>query len=230
MSFPGDLFGRVDVGAPGPRRDQTPGMPRWVPIRSLTDRHRRRILKHLLGLSESDRYLRFGYPASDAHIGQYVERIDFACDEVFGIFNRRLQLVALAHLAALEEGAAEFGVSVLEKQRGRGFGAQLFDHAVLHARNRAVDTLVIHALSENRAMLRIARNAGATVQREGGEAQAVLKLPPEDLASRMGQLVEDRAAELDYQLKVQARRMDELMEAFAEVKARLAASRRGPES
>jgi len=65
---------------------------------------------------------------------------------------------------------------------------------------------------------RIARNAGASVQREGSESQAVLKLPPEDMASRVGQLVEDRAAELDYQLKVQARRMDALLRAVAEVK------------
>ena len=41
-----------------------------------------------------DRYLRFGYPASDEQIDRYVETIDFAHDEVFGVFNRRLELVA----------------------------------------------------------------------------------------------------------------------------------------
>ena len=224
MGFPGDLLGHT---SPTNRHDRAPLAPtadegaRWVPIRSLVARHRARILAHLLALNESDRYLRFGYPASNAQIEQYVSRIDFERDEVFGIFNRRLQLIAMAHLAYLggvAETAAEFGVSVLPKVRGRGFGARLFDHAVLHARNRGVDTLVIHALSENRAMLRIARNAGASVQREGSESQAVLKLPPEDMASRVGQLVEDRAAELDYQLKVQARRMDALLRAVAEVK------------
>jgi hypothetical protein len=62
------------------------------------------------------------------------------------------------------------------------------------------------------------------VEREGSESQAVLKLPPEDFASRVGQLVEDRAAELDYQLKVQARRMDTLMDAISDVKERLRGS------
>src|SRR5512134_412228 len=64
----------------------------WVPVRSLAERHRPRILAHLLSLSENDRYLRFGYAASDAQIARYTDLIDFAQDEVFGIFNRRLTL------------------------------------------------------------------------------------------------------------------------------------------
>jgi hypothetical protein len=62
----------------------------WVPIRSLGPRHRDRIVAHLMTLDERSRYLRFGYPAQDAHINRYVDTIDFEHDEVFGIFNRRL--------------------------------------------------------------------------------------------------------------------------------------------
>ena len=103
----------------------------------------------------------------DAQIARYVDQLDFERDEVFGIFNRRLELVAMAHLAYLRRrrGAAagrrvrRFGG---RRARGRGYGDRLFDHAVLHARNRGIDSLLVHALSENTAMLRIARNAGAT--------------------------------------------------------------------
>jgi len=202
---------------------------RWVPIRSLARRHRARIEAHLVSLGERDRYLRFGYAAGDEQIRRYVQRIDFMRDELFGIFNRRLVLIAMSHLAyppdgSPDAGSAEFGVSVLPSARGRGYGARLFDHAVLHARNRGVDTLIIHALSENTAMLRIARNAGAQVERDGPESQARLRLPPEDFVSRVGALVEERAAELDYQLKVQARRVDELLDAISEVKERLRAA------
>lgn len=185
----------------------------WVPIRPLAERHRKRMLRHLLSLDESDRYLRFGYQASDHQIERYVERIDFARDEVFGIFNRRLELIAVAHLAYFDHAQeqalalAEFGVSVLPKARGRGLGARLFDRAVLHARNRRIDRLVIHALTENRAMLRIARKAGASLHRDGSESEALLELPPDDVASHLGQLVESQAAEVDYQMKLQARRM-----------------------
>ena len=239
MAFPGDLFSvpRRGMTPPPVASLDTPREPgfRWIPIRSLAERHRARILSHLMALNESDRYLRFGYSATDEQVRHYVERIDFARDEVFGIFNRKLELIALAHLAYLPGAAdgmasAEFGVSVDQKARGRGYGSRLFDHAVLHARNRGVDTLVIHALSENRVMLRIARNAGATVHRQGAEAEAVLKLPPEDLNSRMEQLMEDGAAEIDYQLKVQARRMDAWMDVVLEVKQRLGRSGRNAES
>lgn len=223
MGFPGDILSRPGLR---PDRHARPDEPRhepafqWVPIRSLAERHRPRILTHLLALGEGDRYLRFGHPATDSQIGRYVDGIDFARDEVFGIFNRRLELIAMAHLAhAGEAHSAEFGVSVLPKARGRGYGARLFDHAVLHARNRSVDTMVIHALSENTAMLRIARKAGAVIDRVGTDSQAVLKLPPDDMASHVSEIVEDGAAEIDYRIKAQARRIDGLLDAIADVKA-----------
>jgi GNAT superfamily N-acetyltransferase len=179
----------------------------WVPIRSLSERHRPRILAHLLALEPNDRYLRFGYAAADDQIRRYVERIAFERDEVFGVFNRRLELIALAHLA-YEPGVdtqratgAEFGVSVAVRARGRGYGARLFDHAVLRARNRHVETIVIHALTENVAMLKIVRNAGAEIEHLGGDSEARLKLPPEDFASRMAGVVEAQVGELDYHFK-----------------------------
>lgn len=202
---------------------------RWVPIRSLGVRHRERIKVHLQALGVADRYLRFGHAASDAQVAKYVDGIDFGNDEVFGIFNRRLQLIAMAHLAyeprrqlATRPAMVEFGVSVLEHARGRGYGARLFEHAVMHARNRGTDTLFIHALSENTAMLKIARRAGATVERDGSESHAWLKLPPDTLASQFEQLVGTQAAELNYRVKQHAVRLEHLLDAVRELKARLA--------
>jgi GNAT superfamily N-acetyltransferase len=185
-----------------------------APVRSLGDRHRPRILAHLLALDLRDRYLRFGHAASDGQIARYVDQVDFEQDEVFGIFNRRLEVVALAHLAYLghDETApqcAEFGVSVLSRARGRGWGARLFDCAVLHARNRHVDTLLIHSLVENRAMLHIARAAGAQVEQEGSDAVARLKLPAESIGTHLEAMFEHQMAEFDYGLKVHSRRLDQ---------------------
>ena len=181
----------------------------WVPIRSLAPRHRERIAAHLLSLDEHARYLRFGYPATDAQITKYVDTLDFGRDEVFGIFNRRLELVAMAHLAHPTAPAlpgrplmSEFGASVVASARRRGFGRRLFEHAILHARNRGIGAIFIHALSENTPMLRIAKNAGALVKREGSETEAWLELPPDSLASHLDEFVGTRAAELDYRVKV----------------------------
>jgi len=187
----------------------------WVPIRSLGPRHRDRIGAHLCALDERSRYLRFGYAATDAQIHRYVDMIDFEQDEVFGIFNRRLELIAMAHLAHRDAdpsrgraASAEFGVSVLPKGQRRGFGRRLFEHAMLHARNRGVETIFIHALSENTTMLKIAKDAGAIVERAGSEAEAWLKLPPDSFASHLDEMIGEGAAELDYRWKVHALRLD----------------------
>ena len=96
--------------------------------------------------------------------------------------------------------------------------ARLFDRAVMHARNHGVNMLFIHALSENTAMLKIARNAGATVERDGSESEAHLYLPAPSLDSRMAELVARQYAEVDYSLKKQAKQ-------FWDVLARLQALR-----
>jgi hypothetical protein len=179
--------------------DSIPGPFHWFPIRSLGPRQRPRILSHLLSLGEHDRYLRFGYIANDAHIGRYVDQLDFERDEVFGIFNRRLELVAMAHLAYLgHDGqrppAPSSASRCCRAAAGAASAARLFESACLHARNRGIDTMIVHALTENMAMLKIARSAGATLEREGPTPRPSLQLPPEDLGSHLTQMVEVRPA------------------------------------
>ncbi len=212
---PIDRFGlRTPETMPG-QNDSSPHhrpLEGWVPIRDLHARHRHRILDHLLELSERDRYLRFGYKATTEQIQQYVASIDFKRDEVFGVFNSKLHLVAVAHLAGMPgqgphgDGssrgrAMEFGVSVLEAGRGKGLGLRLFLHAVTHARNQHASHMMIHALSENGPMLRIASRAGATIERDGPEAEAWLKLPPDTVGTHLDSSLQSLGAELLYRVR-----------------------------
>lgn len=180
-----------------------------VPIRSLGANHRERIARHLMALDAHDRYLRFGFSANNEQIQRYADSLNFDRDEIFGIYNRRLELIAMAHLAFSADrsldACAEFGVSVLAGARGRGYGARLFDRAAMHARNEGVSRMFIHALSENTAMLKIARKAGATVERDGSESEAHLRLPPATLDTRWTELVEEQLAQTDYRIKVQVK-------------------------
>ena len=199
-----------------------PSTPLMVPIRSLGPSYRERITAHLLKLEPADRYLRFGYAANDEQIRRYAEQLDFSRDEIFGIYNRRLELVAMAHLAFSEhpqhKHCAEFGVSVLKQARGRGFGARLFERAVMHARNEGVNMVFIHALSENTAMLKIARNAGAVIERAGSESEAHLRLPPADFDSRVSELIRERVAITDYHLKAQAKQFWGFLSVLQEIR------------
>lgn len=199
---------------------------RWVPIRVLQPRHRARLEAHLLSLSERDRFLRFGYAASDERIREYVAALDFSRDQIHGIFNRHLKLVATAHLAIIDTGQgellAEFAVSVLTQTRGRHYGSRLFAHAVTQARNRGIRRMFIHALTENTAMLRIARNAGAKVEQEGSESEAWLQLPPDHLGTHVEALVSHQAAELNYGFKRQGRRFGTVLDIIDELRKRMA--------
>jgi len=196
-----------------------------VPIRSLRPRHRAAVLAHLLELSPADRYMRFGYAAQDALIARYVDGLDFDRDQVFGIFNRRLRLIAVAHLAYAQDPkadrCAEFGVSVLPSYRGRGLGAKLFARAQLHAQNDRISLLFIHALSENSAMLKIARKAGAKVERFGSESDAYLQLPVPTLQSQMNEAVDAQIADTDYCLKVQAQQFWGILAGIQEVRQQI---------
>jgi RimJ/RimL family protein N-acetyltransferase len=203
--------------------------PVMVPIRSIGPRERGRIADHLLALSPQDRYLRFGYAASDEQVQRYADSLDFERDELFGIYNRRLELIAIAHVAFAPvdqpRECAEFGVSVAAHARGRGYGARLFERAVVVARNEGVGMLFIHALSENAAMLKIARKAGATVVRSGSESEAHLQLPSPTLDSRLNEIALEHFAEVDYQIKARAKQFWSFLAGVQEVRSGMRAAR-----
>ncbi len=206
---PGSFLRASVVEAQAQARGVAASPPLLVPIRAIGPGERERIACHLLELEPHDRYLRFGYSASDEQVRRYVDGLDFERDELFGIYNRRLDLIAMAHVAFAPSGqaddCAEFGVSVSGHARGRGYGARLFERAMVTARNEGVGMLFIHALSENAAMLKIARNAGATVVRSGTESEAHLKLPAATFDSRMSEIALDHFAEVDFRLKTRAK-------------------------
>ena len=54
-------------------------------------------------------------------------------------------------------------------------------------------------------MLKIARNAGAKVERDGTESEAYLHLPPATFDSQVTELIEEQVAQTDYRIKVQAK-------------------------
>ena len=192
-----------------------------VPIRSLGENHRRRIGDHLKALSPDDRYLRFGFSANDEQIQRYVDGLNFELDEIFGIYNRWLELIAMAHLAYSidkhTQSNSEFGVSVLKQARGRGYGGRLFERAVMHARNQGVKKMFVHVLSENIAMLSIARHAGATVERDGPESEAHLILPPGTLNTQLAEIVEEHMAQTNYRIKLQAKKFRDTMDLMQSV-------------
>ncbi|NNG24086.1 GNAT family N-acetyltransferase [Telluria aromaticivorans] len=190
-----------------------PGRP-TVLVKELSERDRRRILRHFLALNPNDRLLRFGSMIPDDAIAAYVAKLDFKRDIVFGVVNRVFQLVGVGHLAfakaddgkpTTKERVAELGVSVSASARGKGVGSRLFDRAAIHCRNSDVDTLYMQCLSSNQTMMHIARKAGMQIKREFGEADAYLQIPPPSPGSVMAEALEEQWAVIDYNFKANAR-------------------------
>jgi RimJ/RimL family protein N-acetyltransferase len=171
-----------------------------VMIRELSRAERPALERHFLALGVHDRRLRFGVPLKDFAIRGYVARIDFERDAVFGVCGDDLHLVGAAHLGRTR-GHAELGISILEVHRNRGLGGALLARAHLRARNWGVRSLFMHCLTENSAMMRLARKQGMAILSERDEADAWLALPPADAATHFGEVFEQRAAVFDYALK-----------------------------
>jgi len=192
-----------------------------IRVKVVPERDRRRLLMHFLALGESDRLLRFGSILPDEVVTRYVQHLDFNRDVVFGVYDDMLHLVGVGHLAfAPQEGlprgrdgerAAEFGVSVSESARGLGVGTKMFERAAMHCRNADIDTLYMHCLSSNRVMMHIAKKAGMAIQRDRGEADAYLRLPPASPTTVLREAVEEQVASLDYTMKANARAAKKLL-------------------
>ena len=191
---------------------------RPVLVKALSERDRRRVLRHFMALDSNDRLLRFGSMLRDEQVIAYVNKIDFSNDIVFGVVNCMFQLVGVGHLAFTsreahpdsihytdKEKVAEFGVSVSTSARGQGVGTRLFERAAIHCRNSDVDTLYMQCLSSNRTMMHIAKKAGMEIQREYGEADAHLHLPPPSPSSVLAEALEEQIAKIDYTVKLNLR-------------------------
>jgi RimJ/RimL family protein N-acetyltransferase len=187
-----------------------PGKPysarQAVPIRELHAGHAGEILQHLLQLNDEDRRLRFGTQTPNEVIQRYVEGLDFNKDTIFGIFDLNLKLIGMAHLAYLPElkgqaRAAEFGVSVLPEGRSQGFGTALLQRSAVHSRNTRIETLYVHCLTSNKAMMHLAQKAGMSIEYAHGDADAYLKLPPANPATIVEEAANGQWADMDYALK-----------------------------
>jgi RimJ/RimL family protein N-acetyltransferase len=173
-------------------------------VHRLNPRHRDDIVRHLLLLPADDRRLRFGQHIRDESVRDYVERIDFERDRVFGVHAPDLDLVGVAHLA-LDPVAqlAELGLSVDPTCRGKGYGFALLQRAVLHAANLGYRVLFMVCLAENRIMMHLARKAGLTLVVEYGETDARLALDRGTHGGALKEAMADQFALVDCMLKQQ---------------------------
>ena len=168
-----------------------PHSPEPIITVRVSDSDRDALLAHFLSLDRDDRRLRFGAPIPDVRIQQYVARLDFERDGLFAVRDDESCVIAVAHVA-LSPRSAEVGLSVLPGHRGQGLGNALFQRAVTFLRNREVREVFVHCLSENGAMVHLARKNGMRTLHSGAESDARLTLAPATVDSFISEWLDDQ--------------------------------------
>ena len=139
-----------------------------------------RLRDHLLRLDPVDRHRRFFAGVSDAAVDEHCRRIDWLRTLVIGCFEDGVLRGAAE--VALDGGTfprqAELALSIEGPWQDQGIGTQLMRRAILAASNRAVVSLYMLCLSENRRMQSIAKKFDARLGFADGEADAQLDVPP----------------------------------------------------
>jgi RimJ/RimL family protein N-acetyltransferase len=144
----------------------------------LRESDRSALEEHFLSLQGDDRRLRFGSNINDDGLREYVARLDFDRDGLFAVHDDEdIRLLAVIHVASTRD-SAELGLSVLQGHRGQGLGSALFTRAVTYLRNRGTSEVFVHCLSENGAMMHLARKNGMRIMPAGTETDARLALDP----------------------------------------------------
>lgn len=188
----------------------TPAVTSRATAARLGPADRAALLAHFVALSGADRRLRFGAAAPDAALQAYVERIDFRRDCVFAVHDDALRILAAVHVA-LGGGTAELGLSVLPGWRGKGHGDALLKRAVTWLRNRGVLTVYVHCLTENAAMMHLARRNGMRIVYSGNESDGHLALEAPTPQSLLSEFVEDHCAAFVRHARRQARLVQALV-------------------
>jgi len=154
------------------------------------------IVAHLTSFQGEDRRLRFGGMVSDTYITDYVENSFLYETQWFGVTHIDGHLVAACH-AAIQDGQAELGCSVIEDFRGQGLAQLMFDRAITWLRTKGITEVYMHCLTENGAMKHIARKNQMTLQSDYGETDALVDIQPATALTPFADAMYDRIAVYD---------------------------------
>ena len=122
--------------------------------------------EHFLRLDPESRRYRFGSPVNRFFIEQYASRAVSPESVVHGFFVDGT-LRGAAELRSYGKPfprEAEAAFSIERPWQGRGVGSELLERTILAARNRAIHTIYMNCLIENRRMQAVAKKHEASLR------------------------------------------------------------------
>lgn len=147
-------------------------------IKRLEDKHRDKCLEHFLRLDPDSVYLRFCSPLRDDALKNYVSRLNFERDGIFGIFDDELNIIGIGECAISEDkDFAEVGFSVEKTYQGNGLGNKLMKRIVRFAKAMNKHHLEMVCLRTNSISIHLAKKHGLHIQNDySGESFATIDM------------------------------------------------------
>lgn len=154
--------------------------------------YRDKLVKHFKKLDMNDRRMRFGTMIVDERIDHYVDDQMKDTDFIFAVFNEEGEIVANLHMANVrgDDKAYEFGLSVDNDQRNKGYASSLFAKATQHAKTLGAKRIYTYCLGENKAMQNLAKKNNLQVMLEYGDVTGELVLKDRSSTEIVQDLVE----------------------------------------
>jgi RimJ/RimL family protein N-acetyltransferase len=177
-------------------------------IRKLSPLELYRYSDHLLRLNSDDRYLRFGSQVDDSAIIRHVNSKSKDKKIILAAFDDNLNVIAACEVAFLLNknsifaDTAEIGLSVESSHRNKGLGTDLFERALIVARNRRVKVFTSYCLTRNGFMMRIAKAHGMKIITEYGSSEASLELELYDATTVFAEMLGEGMAIADATTKM----------------------------
>ena len=127
-----------------------------------TQFHFHKLASHFVSLTSGDRFLRFGWVATDVDIVAYVESLFVSAASVFAVVEPDGDISGVLHLE-FTNGGANVGLSVSSWGRNQGIGTLLLQRAGLLVCAHGLKTLFVRNLNFNSALKQLALRLGMNV-------------------------------------------------------------------
>jgi GNAT superfamily N-acetyltransferase len=181
-------------------------------IRELYEHERDDVRSFFFALGEEDRCRRFGRVMTNAAVARYVEQLDWDASVLLGAYDSHARLIGVLELADLANGGCEIAVVVGPAHRGRGLGKALMDRALLKAKVRGFDRVMLLCQVDNAPMRRLARSAGLSAHIEDGEVESDIEVADAALSDVTEDLTREAMGNAAYASLLATRTLAELFQ------------------
>lgn len=146
------------------------------------DFHRDKVKNHFLRLDSDSRHSRFCSIMNDENLINYVNKMDFSKNGIFGIFNENLDIIGLGECVFYKDSpekkeTAEVAFSVEKGYQGKGLGNKLMARVVQFANTHNLKEMTMYFLRDNAATLHLANKYNFKAEYYSTEVSGTVKVP-----------------------------------------------------